>query len=190
MNNKLLIFGFGYSAIEVAKLCQQKGNWMVVGTSRKAETYKDSDYNIINFDLPSITEALKGVTHVLVSTPTDAQNRDPTFVEFSKVIAENASTIKWLGYLSSTGVYGNFDGKWIDESAETHLVSESGRSRLVVEKEWLHLGEEAKIPTHILRLAGIYGPDRNYLGDLKANKARCIYKKGKVEYRRINIHLV
>ena len=186
MINKLLIFGFGYSAIELANLCKEKENWRVIGTSRKADTYKDSGYDIINFDLDSVSQSIKDATHILVSTPTDAENNDPAFVLFSKLIAENATSIKWLGYLSSTGVYGNFDGKWIDESAETHPVSESGKSRVAIEKNWLKLGQEAKIPTQIFRLAGIYGPDRNYLIDLKANKARSIYKKGHV-FNRIHV---
>ena len=170
MSHKLLILGFGYSAIELANLCKQAGNWTVLGTSRRPESFKDSGHNIINFDnLNSVSEALKGATHVLISTPTDTENKDPSFVQFGQVISENALTIKWLGYLSSTGVYGNFDGKWIDETAETHPVSQSGLARVTIEKEWLKLGEESKIPTQIFRLSGIYGPDRNYLVDLKKN---------------------
>jgi nucleoside-diphosphate-sugar epimerase len=186
MNNKLLIFGFGYSAIELANLCNKSGNWTVIGTSRRPDSFKDSGFSIVNFESKSVTESLKGTTHVLVSTPTDADNRDPTFVQFSKLIAEHASTIKWLGYLSSTGVYGNFDGKWIDETAETNPVSESGHSRVAIEKEWVKFGAENKIATQVFRLSGIYGPDRNYLIDLKAGRARSIYKKDQI-FNRIHV---
>ena len=186
MKNKLFIFGFGYSAIELANLCKKTDNWTVIGTSRRPDSFKDSGFNIVNFDSKNVTESLKDATHVLISTPTDAENHDPTFVQFSKIIAENSASIRWLGYLSSTGVYGNFDGQWVDETAETNPVSESGRARLVIEKEWIKFGEENKIPAQIFRLSGIYGPDRNYLVDLKAGRARSIYKKDHV-FNRIHV---
>ena len=180
MRKKLLIFGFGFSAVELADLCKRNGDWDVTGTSRRPDSFEDSQHQVINFDLSSITESLKGTTHVLVSTPTDAQNQDPTFAQFASVIGENLSSIKWLGYLSTTGVYGNYDGQWIDESAETEPVRESGRLRVTIEQQWLKFGLEHNIPAHVFRLAGIYGPNRNCLSDLKANKARPIYKKDHV----------
>ena len=77
-------------------------------------------------------------------------------------------------------------GKWIDESAETHPVSESGKARVIIEREWLNFGATNKIPTQVFRLSGIYGPDRNYLIDLRAGRARSIYKKDHM-FNRIHV---
>lgn len=186
VQNTLLIFGFGYTGLEIAKLCL-KQNWNVIGTSRRPDSFdQNKGYKVINYEKNSVNQIIKSVTHILLSVPPEYATGDPVLNEFSDIISENASNIKWLGYLSSTGVYGNYDGAWIDESDIPTPENETGKARINAEKGWLEFGKKFSIPTAVFRLAGIYGPERNYLLDIKMNRARIIDKKGHV-FNRIHV---
>ncbi len=131
-----------------------------------------------------IIDILQRSRSLLISIPPD-QHGDP-LIPYIKEILPKLSHLKWLGYLSSTGVYGNHHGNWVDERSETHPTSPQAKARLKAEQKWLKLGEKSNLPVHIFRLAGIYGPGRNVLEDLRAGKAQCVFKEG-VVFSRIHV---
>ncbi len=131
-----------------------------------------------------IFNVLHKTDFLLISIPPD-QNGDP-LIPFIREILPNLKLLKWLGYLSSTSVYGNHQGKWVDETSKTHPTSPQGIARLKAEQQWLEFGENLSLPIHIFRLSGIYGPGRNVLEDLKAGKAQRIFKEGSV-FSRIHV---
>jgi nucleoside-diphosphate-sugar epimerase len=116
------------------------------------------------------------VTHLLVSTPPD-DHGDPTFLMHADDILA-LPTLKWVGYLSSTGVYGDRDGGWVDESSEVRPTSKRGSRRAKAEDQWMSLFFKNGLPVHIFRLAGIYGPGRSALDSVRAGVARRIDKPG------------
>ncbi len=153
----LFCFGYGYVAKFLSKKLLNLG-WKVNGTSRNKDIQL-FDYEKVDQDL------LKSVTHVLVSIPPDG---DDVMERYGHCL-EN---IKWLGYLSATNVYGDHCGNWVNEESETKPIEIRGEKRLESEKKWL----SSKLPVHIFRLAGIYGPGRNALIDLQLGKARNVKK--------------
>ena len=95
-------------------------------------------------------------------------------------------TLRWIGYLSTVGVYGDQGGRWVDETTPTKPNSERTAARVEAEAAWLRLGEEIGVPTHVFRLAGIYGPGRSAFDKLIAGTARRIKKDGQV-FSRIHV---
>ncbi|WP_395462765.1 SDR family oxidoreductase [Wolbachia endosymbiont of Cantharis cryptica] len=158
----LFCFGYGYVARFLSRKLLGLG-WKVSGTSKNQDV---QNVNLFNYDEVS-KDTFQDVTHVLVSIPPDGDN----VLERYGCCFQN---IKWLGYLSATSVYGNHAGNWVTEESETKPVECRGESRLRSEKKWLN----SKLPVHVFRLAGIYGPNRNVLVDLQLNKARNVQKEG------------
>jgi len=179
----LLCFGLGYSARVLATRLAPDG-WRVSGTSRGATG--PGEYNCRRFDRehPLDPEPFAGVTHILVSVPPDAQG-DPVLDRHHNDIAA-LPELRWLGYLSTTGVYGDRGGAWVDEASELRPAGERGRRRAVAEAGWLHLWRERGVPVHIFRLAGIYGPGRSPFDALRAGTAKRIDKPGQV-FSRIHV---
>jgi nucleoside-diphosphate-sugar epimerase len=172
VSKKLFIFGLGYVAEHLGRRLIAEG-WQVSGTTRsaeKAERLKAQGFKIAG------TDNLAGASHVLVSVPPGAGDKMALEAVAHNLItrANNPEWPKWIGYLSSTSVYGS--GGPFDEGAPTRPGSKRGQARLMAEAGWRDLD----IPLHIFRLAGIYGPGRNVLDGLKAGSARCIYKDGHV----------
>lgn len=181
MQNHLLIFGYGYTASTLAKSLNPD-KWNISGTSRSKT--KDEYCDIISYNKFEIEEALKISTHILVSIPPNAEG-DIVFKKFKELI-ENYKNIKWIGYLSSTAVYGNHNGAWVDEKTDTNPSSQRGLNRELAENQWLKFGNENNIPVNIFRLSGIYGPNRNALSQVTTGKARSINKKDQV-FSRIHV---
>lgn len=177
--SRLLCFGLGYSARELASRLPSEG-WVVLGTSRQAAT------GALHFDRdhPLDPQAFEGVTHILLSVPPDATG-DPVFDRHSGDIA-GLPALKWLGYLSTTGVYGNRGGGWVDETSELRPTGERGRRRVAAEKAWLSLWQDRGVPVQVFRLAGIYGPGRSPFDALRTGTARRIDKPGQV-FSRIHV---
>ncbi len=123
--------------------------------------------------LPSAGE-LAGVTHVLVTIPPDGSGRDPVLDQLGDRLA--ALPLQWLGYLSTTGVYGDTGGAWVDETAATVPGLERSRARLACERAWRSRG----LPLQVFRLPAIYGPGRTPFNDLRQGRARLIHKRGQV----------
>ncbi|QKX01750.1 SDR family NAD(P)-dependent oxidoreductase [Wolbachia endosymbiont of Cruorifilaria tuberocauda] len=166
----LFCFGYGYVAKFLSKNLLDL-NWKIGGTSRDKNM---QDINLFNYDNVD-KSAFHGVTHILVSIPPGG---DDVLERYGHYFQD----IKWLGYLSATNVYGDHAGNWVTEESETRPVESRGKNRLKAEKKWL----DSKLPVHIFRLSGIYGPSRNVLIDLKFNKARNVRKKGHL-FSRIHV---
>jgi nucleoside-diphosphate-sugar epimerase len=92
----------------------------------------------------------------------------------------------WVGYLSTTGVYGDRAGGWVDESGELRPTGDRGRRRVAAETAWLDLWRRRGVPVHVFRLAGIYGPRRSAFDSLRQARAQRIDKPGQV-FSRIHV---
>jgi nucleoside-diphosphate-sugar epimerase len=188
--SKLFCFGLGYSAQRVAQRLAAEG-WTVAGTATTregADAITAAGYDAFAFDgsvpAPGITAALADSTHILVSAPPDADG-DPVLRQHRGDI-ERANGLKWIGYLSTVGVYGDRGGAWIDESAETDATSARGRRRVAAEQAWLQLAKDRDVRLQIFRLAGIYGPGRSAIEKLREGTAHRIVKPGQV-FNRIHV---
>ena len=162
-------FGYGYVAqflggMGTSRSPQGKGHLLYTGGSFSKE----------------ILETLQKSSYALVSIP--PHDEGDSLIPFVKEALSSLRHLKWVGYLSSTSVYGDHKGAWVDETSETHSSTPQGIARLKAEHQWLDLD----LPLHIFRLAGIYGPHRNVLEDLKAGKAQRIFKEG-VLFSRIHV---
>ncbi len=181
----MLVFGFGYSARALAERVAAQG-WRLRATTRtpeKADALRGEGIDAHVFDgespLADAGAALDGVTHILASVPPDADG-DPVLRHHAGDIAVRAGDIAWAGYLSTTGVYGDRDGDWVDEGSELRPATERGRRRVDAENGWCELCRSHGLPVHLFRLAGIYGPGRNALATVRAGRARRIVKAGQV----------
>ena len=175
---RLFCFGLGYSARALAGRLRAEG-WAVAGTCRsddaRARLAADGMAAVL-FDrdrpLADAAGALDGVTHILSSVPPDAAG--------DAVLDHHASHIRglgggtWIGYLSTTGVYGDTGGAAVDETATVAPTSERSERRVAAEAAWLGLAP----PAHVFRLAGIYGPGRSALEQARGGTARRIHKPG------------
>ncbi len=184
----LFCFGFGYTARVLARRFAGEG-WIVGGTCRtedKASALGAAGFPVEVFDRhhPLSREAFDGVTHLLMSVPPDAAG-DPALAVHGEHIAR-IEGLRWLGYLSTTGVYGDRGGGWVDETAELSPSGERGRRRVAAEAGWLDLWRRREVPVHIFRLAGIYGPGRSPFDALRAGTAKRIDKPGQV-FSRVHV---
>lgn len=191
MTQRLFCFGLGYTAQALAGRLRAEG-WSVGGTVRTAENRVSliaagwSDVHLFSRDHPLEDPgvALAGTTHLLSSVPPDPHG-DPVLGSHAADI-DAIGGLNWVGYLSTTGVYGDRRGGPVDEDSERDPASERGRRRVDAEDAWLSLWRKSDIPVHLFRLAGIYGPGRNALETVRQGKARRIRKPGQVFGR---IHL-
>ena len=120
--------------------------------------------------------ALDAATHLLISAAPD-DTGDPVLQDLGGEIAKRAGTFEWVGYLSTTGVYGDHDGDWVDEDTPLSPATKRGRARVQAEAAWQSI---AGLPLHVFRLAGIYGPGRGPFSKVRAGTARRIVKEGQV----------
>lgn len=175
----LLSLGHGYSARALARHLIAEG-WRVIGTTRnpaKAEAFRAEGVEPLMWP-GDLGPALRDATHILCSAAPDAQG-DP----FLRAVPEIArSKPEWVGYLSTTGVYGDHDGGWVDETTPLTPQSDRGRQRVLAEGQWLATG----LPVHIFRLAGIYGPGRGPFEKVRDGTARRIIKPRQV-FSRIHV---
>ncbi|WP_454784502.1 SDR family oxidoreductase [Legionella sp. WA2024007413] len=181
------IFGFGYTAEFLARELSQL-NFRVVGTTRDKDKILNNvqkDYKLIDFNGEEITYFLNKATHILISIPPSGQG-DPVLSCFSDLIMQNKTHIQWMGYLSSTSVYGDHQGAWVTEESDSKAAGSQGKLRLVAENKWMIFARAQGIPFHIFRLAGIYGPHRNAIERIIGGKKVSIYKEGQV-FSRIHV---
>lgn len=181
MQNYILFFGYGYTASNLAKSLNPN-KWRICGTSRSKT--KDKYCDIIDYKKFAIEKALKTSTHILISIPPNDQG-DIVFQDFKNLIKEHTH-IKWIGYLSSTAVYGNHNGAWVNENTITNPSTKRGINRRLAESQWLQFGKENNVSVNIFRLSGIYGPNRNAILQVKNGNALSVYKEGQV-FSRIHI---
>ncbi len=187
---RLFCFGLGYTARVLAARLMARG-WRVAGTTRgedEARALAGAGCEVFLFDqgrpLADAGAALAGTTHLLSSVPPD-NGGDPVISAHGADIAA-LGDLTWAGYLSTTGVYGDRDGGWVDEDAPLEPTGARGRKRVAAEAAWLALQRDHGVPVHLFRLAGIYGPGRNALATVKAGQAKRIDKPGQV-FSRIHV---
>jgi len=185
----LFCFGLGYTAGFLARALRDEG-WRVVGTCREAASVtrlRAEGFEMHRLErgspLADARALLAAATHVLSSIPPDDAG-DPVLDLHGAELAAAAS--RWVGYLSTTGVYGDRSGDWVDESSALEPTGERGRRRVEAERRWLDLHRRRGLPVHVFRLAGIYGPGRSALEAVRAGRAQRIDKPGQV-FSRIHV---
>lgn len=181
MKNKICIFGFGYSADFIARSLSILG-FNVTGTSRnqsRRKYYKNLGYKLADFNITEVENVLRDTTHMLILIPPNEVGQDPVLSFFLPLLKKYRDQWQWIGYASSTSVYGNHNGAWVNENTQTNKdnVGYRGRQRLAIENTWLDIASQFGLPVHIFRIAGIYGPYRNALKAIKEGKMYAIYKK-------------
>lgn len=180
MKKCFFIIGFGYTAEFLLKELLEL-DFQVIGTTRSPEKigfFPHLNYELIDFSAFNIEKYLKRATHILISIPPTEEKGDLILANFCDLIKKFSHQIQWLGYLSSTSVYGDHQGDWVNETSESISPRKQGLLRLDAEKAWLSLAHDYRLPLHIFRLAGIYGPTRNALMRLFSGKKETIYKEG------------
>jgi len=173
----LFCFGLGFSAQALIRRLRPTG-WTVSGTNRDGAVVEGC--GVWRFDggrsIPDA--ALDGVTHLLLSVP-PGPDGDPVYRLHHDMLLRRR--FAWVGYLSTTGVYGDRGGDWVDEESPLAPTTDRGRRRLEAERAWTDL-----LSAHLFRLAGIYGPGRNQLVSLRDGTAKRIVKPGQV-FSRIHV---
>jgi nucleoside-diphosphate-sugar epimerase len=183
--NHLLCFGFGFSARTLAARLD-RWVWTISATSRDQEGIVEIEaqgFHALPFD--STLQIAPDVTHLLVSAPPD-ENGDPVLKLFQDQLQRLSKQLKWVGYLSTTGVYGDRGGDWVDEGSPPEPNTARGWRRLEAERDWLRLHKDFGLPVHLFRLAGIYGPGRNQLLNVSDGSAKRIIKPGQI-FSRIHV---
>ncbi len=187
MTQTLLSFGHGYSAQALGQLLTPD-RWRIIGTTRtadKASRLKAQGVEPVVWPGSDLSGALDAATHILVSAaPTETG--DPVLEALGDRIAARAPNLTWVGYLSTTGVYGDHRGGWVDETTPLTPSTRRGRLRVAAETAWRQLADRAGLPLHIFRLAGIYGPGRGPFAKVRDGTARRIIKPGQV-FSRIHV---
>jgi len=166
----ILILGCGYVGGKLAQACLAQGMRVSVTTRKQERAAELQALGVETFvvelpsDLPN--SILTNVNAILDSIPLtrDEQGMHASQTHWLPELAAKLSSVRWAGYLSTTGVYGDAEGAWVDESWQCKPKSPRGLERLHAEQAWLQSG----LPTEVFRLAGIYGPERNILGRLKS----------------------
>ena len=178
MTHTLLSFGHGYSARALSHILLAQ-DWRVIGTTRN----EDKAVGLMNDGIEpriwpgaDMAPALNGATHLLISAAPDDAG-DPVLAALHDEIAARAGQFEWVGYLSTTGVYGDHGGDWVDETTPLTPSTKRGIARVQAESAWAAIPD---LPLHIFRLAGIYGPGRGPFAKVRAGTARRIIKADQV----------
>jgi nucleoside-diphosphate-sugar epimerase len=184
MTKTLLSFGHGFSAKALTGLLLPQG-WRIIGTTRsadKAAGLAATGVEPLVFPGTDMTAAIAQATHLLISAGPDGEG-DPVLRAVGDLIAARAGAFEWAGYLSTTGVYGDHQGGWVDETSALTPATKRGKWRVQAEAEWQAISD---LPLHIFRLAGIYGPGRGPFAKVRNGTARRIIKEGQV-FSRIHV---
>lgn len=187
MGKTLLVFGHGYSALALSRRLVPEG-WRVIGTSRDTEKLREMDAIGVEGRLwpgSDLSDVLNDATHVLLSVA-PGEDGDPVLNAFSGALSDQRAGLEWIGYLSTTAVYGDHHGGWVDETTPPRPSTKRGKWRVAAEQSWTNLAEKAGLPLHIFRLAGIYGPGRGPFAKVRSGTARRIIKKDQV-FSRIHV---
>jgi nucleoside-diphosphate-sugar epimerase len=187
---RLVVFGCGYSARRFVELYGSRFA-AIDATSRSADgaaALAAGGLMAHVFDgtetTPALAAAISSATHVLVSAA-PGEAGDPTLRGAGEAL-EAASNIEWVGYLSTIGVYGDADGGWVSEDTLPAPENERGMRRVEAEADWIDFGRRKGVAAQVFRLAGIYGPGRSAVENLRAGTARRLVKPGQV-FNRIHV---
>ena len=179
IKKKFLILGCGFSGSFFAKTIRQLGCTAL--TSSRSE---NKDPNSFVFDSENRIfpneKIFEGVTHILSCIPPDKNGNDPVLKSLKNKL--KSLSLEWVGYLSTTGVYGNTEGGWVSEIDQPNPFQKRSHNRLNCEKKWI----ESSLPVQIFRLPGIYGPGRSTFEAIKNQKIRVILKKAQV-FSRVHV---
>lgn len=190
----LVCLGMGFSASALAALAERQG-WKISGTSRSAEglvEIRARGWRAEIFDGERGSQALRAdtagaladATHLVISIP-PGDDGDPVLKLHAEDIVRYRN-LRWIGYLSTVGVYGDHDGAWVDETTTTLPVSKRSKLRVEAERAWQDFAADKDWRLQIFRLAGIYGPGRSAVDQIERGKARRIVKKDQV-FNRIHV---
>ena len=177
--NKFLILGCGFTGSFFAKTIRQFGCTALTSSRSKN---KDTNSFVFNSEKEIVPneKIFSGVTHILSCIPPDKNGKDPVLSSLKNKL--QSLSLDWVGYLSTTGVYGNTKGDWVSEIDQPKPFQKRSHKRLSCEKEWIESG----LPVQIFRLPGIYGPGRSTFEAIKNQKIRVILKKDQV-FSRIHV---
>ncbi|OWW05039.1 NAD(P)-dependent oxidoreductase [Rhizobium sp. R72] len=187
----VMIFGCGYSGKAIAKAFIADGV-RVSGTTRtddKAAALRAQGINAFLFDGETLGNDLRAAmrdTTRLVQSIAPRESGDPLIGLTRNRLREMMPKLRWIGYLSTVGVYGDHKGNWVTEDTPCTPVSGRSKERLEAEDGWMAIGTEVGIPAAVLRLSGIYGPGRNAICNLERGTARRLIKKDQV-FNRIRV---
>lgn len=187
MVKTLLSFGHGYSAQALERRLIPQG-WQVIGTTRdaaRAAAMRARGVEAVIWPGNDMVPHLARATHVLSSVAPEAGG-DPVIAALAGALAEAAPRLEWVGYLSTTGVYGDHRGEWVDETTPVAPGTARGAARAQAEREWQRIARESGLPLHIFRLAGIYGPGRGPFEKVRDGTAQRIIKPGQY-FSRIHV---
>ncbi len=179
----LFCFGLGYVGSALCEALLQRG-WKISGTVRTEErrlemAEKGFEVFLVQDSISdSMKKALSQASHILVTVP-PTPDGDPIFNAYHAILSFNAQHVVWLGYLSSTIVYGDAKGGWVDEKTPTNPNNARGIRRVEAELHWANSG----LACHIFRITGIYGPNRNALEKVKKGTAKPVIKENHVSCR-------
>lgn len=189
----VFFFGMGYSSLATAKAIHDiiAPDVPIAGTTRTEEGVErlaESPYRLHVFDGlkegPTLGPDLRRATHVVLSIPPN-DSGDPAY-NLHRDDLDAATDLEWLCYYSTVGVYGDFGGQWIDETAPTRPINKRSQQRVEVEQLWRDYAAARNLPLLVLRLAGIYGPGRSSFDKLREGAARRIIKPNQV-FNRIHV---
>lgn len=184
MSETLLSLGHGFSARALAPRLIAKG-WRVIGTTRSAEkaaAIASTGVEPVIWPGTDLADVLEAADALLISAGPGPEG-DPVLAQMRDQIAEAAPRLDWVGYLSTTGVYGDHAGGWVDESTPLTPSTRRGQARVTAEAAWQAIPD---LKLHIFRLAGIYGPGRGPFAKVRNGTARRIIKAGQV-FSRIHV---
>lgn len=171
---RLLVLGLGYSGSAVARAAVAAG-WSVRATAREpARVVAPSGVDLIRFDAAG--PAIRAATHLLITAPPDEAG-DPVLAAHGAAVAA-AAALRWIGYVSTTGVYGDRGGAWVTEADAPTPAQPRSIRRLAAERAWA--AAAAGRPLDLFRAGGIYGPGRAPFGELRAGTARRTLAPGHV----------
>lgn len=185
---QLFCFGFGTVASELAKQLRASGDdWHIIATSRHPESADDKalnteDVTFLKWDNEQglSKEDIATFSHsdaVLISVPPDADGCP--IARYMRLLGLDFN-LGWIGYLSATSVYGNYDGQWVTEQSPLRATSARGKARIKAEEQWMGLYRSQNWPVNIFRLSGIYGPRQNAFSKLLNGHKQAIVKPGHV----------
>ena len=177
--NKFLILGCGFSGSFFAKTIRQLGCTALTSSRSENKDQNSFVFNSENGTVPN-KKIFDGVTHILSCIPPDNNGNDPVLGSLKNKL--KSLSLEWVGYLSTTGVYGNTKGDWVSEIDQPSPYQIRSQRRLNCEKEWIESG----LPVQIFRLPGIYGPGRSTFEAIRNKKIRVISKKNQV-FSRIHV---
>ena len=176
---KFIIFGGGFSGNYIANEIRKLGYKALTSSRQVTNNPSNFFFDSLSSTLPP-EHIFEGTTHVLSCIPPDKSGKDPVLSRLHKKL--KSLNLEWVGYLSTTGVYGNTFGEWVTEKDPAKPLQDRSKRRLLCEKSWL----DSSLPVQIFRLPGIYGPGRSTFDSILKKNIKVIHKPNQV-FSRIHV---